>query len=79
VQPQLAEAWGPAGTEVGIGDTQLGAKIRLMDEDKQGWTPAVSLFPIFTAPTGSMFLPVWVDKTFGKWIVDGGVGYSINP
>jgi hypothetical protein len=26
-----------------------------------------------------MFLPVWVDKTFGKWIVDGGVGYSINP
>jgi hypothetical protein len=90
LQPQVTAVWAAAGTEAGIGDTQVGAKIRLLDEDKQGWAPMVSVYPIFTAPTGNaarglgaglgnIFLPVWVDKTFGKWIVDGGAGYSINP
>jgi hypothetical protein len=90
VQPQVTALWGPAGTEAGYGDTQFGAKIRLVDEDKQGWMPMLSIYPIFTAPTGNAarglgagvghsLLPVWADKTFGKWIVDGGVGYSINP
>jgi hypothetical protein len=60
-----------------------------LDEDKNGWLPMVSIYPIFTAPTGDasrglgdgsgrMFLPVWVDKSFGKWIVDGGVGITIG-
>ncbi len=90
LQPQIAVVWGPGNTQAGFGDTQIGAKIKLQDEDKDGWMPMVSIYPIFTAPTGSAarglgtgmgrtFLPVWADKTFGKWIVDGGVGYSINP
>jgi hypothetical protein len=90
LQPQIAAAWGATGIDAGIGDTQIGAKIRLLDENQQGWTPMVSIYPIFTAPTGNAsralgagvgrtFLPVWVDKTFGNWIVDGGAAYSINP
>ena len=90
LQPQVAVNWGPAGTESGIGDTQVGAKIRLTEEDKQGWLPAIAVYPIVTAPTGSaarglgtghpsVLLPVWIDKTFGKWVLDGGIGYSVNP
>ncbi len=90
LQPQITAVWGPTGNEAGIGDTQIGAKIRLLDENQQSWTPAVAIYPTFTAPTGSAprglgagvghtFLPVWIDKTFGNWIVDGGAGYSINP
>jgi len=90
VQPQVAAVWNAAGAQAGFGDTQFGAKIRLVDEDPHGWLPMVSIYPIFTAPTGSArrelgagvgstLLPVWADKTFGKWIVDGGVAYSINP
>jgi hypothetical protein len=89
VQPQITAAWTASGTQAGIGDTQLGAKIRLLDDDKGGWVPMVSIFPIWTAPTGDagrglgegsgrLFLPVWADKSFGKWIVDGGGGYSIG-
>jgi hypothetical protein len=90
VQPQIAATWGVTGRFVGVGDTQFGAKIRLIDEDKRGWAPMISIYPIYTAPTGnsshglgagvgSTFLPVWADKTFGKWTVDGGFGYSIDP
>jgi hypothetical protein len=90
VQPQFSVVWSDGVAQAGAGDTQFGAKIRLLDEDKQGWMPMVSIYPIFTAPTGNagrglgagvgrMFLPVWADKTFGKWIVDGGAGLSIDP
>ncbi len=90
IQPQLAAVWGTPGRFAGPGDTQFGTKIRLIDEDSQSWTPMVSLYPIYTAPTGnarhglgtghgSTFLPVWADKTLGNWIIDGGFGYSINP
>jgi hypothetical protein len=90
IQPQLALVSDPSGTEVGAGDTQIGAKIRLIDEDKSGWIPMVSVYPIYTAPTGNAerglgagvgqtFLPVWAEKTFGKWSVDAGAGTSIDP
>ncbi len=90
VQPQVLVDWDSSGREVGLGDTQLGAKIRLVDEDRQGWIPMIAVYPIFTVPTGSArrgtgtgqmetFLPVWVDKTIGKWILDGGAGYGIDP
>ncbi len=90
LQPQLSVVWDRAGTRLGVGDTQIGAKIRLIDEDKLGWLPMVSVYPIFNAPSGSarrglgtglggVFLPVWADKSFGKWTIDGGGGVSINP
>ena len=90
VQPQVSAVWDRSGSQAGFGDTQIGAKIRLVDDDKSGWMPMVSIYPIFTAPTGNaargleagtgrVFLPVWAAKTFGRWIVDGGVGLSIDP
>ncbi len=90
IQPQLALVSDLSGTQAGPGDTQIGAKIRLINEDKSGWMPMVSVYPIYTAPTGNAerglgtgvgqtFLPVWVEKTFGTWSVDGGAGYSIDP
>lgn len=90
LQPQVTAVWDSSGTRLGLGDTQFGAKIRLIDEDQQGWVPMVSIYPIVTAATGNArrglgagvdraFLPVWIDKTFGKWVVDGGVGYLIDP
>ena len=90
LQPQIAVVWGPDGTQAGVGDTQIGAKIRLLDEDRDGGMPMVSIYPTFTAPAGNAtrdlgtgvgrkFLPVWADKIFGKWIVDAGAGYAINP
>ena len=90
LQPQVLVVWDQAGRQAGWGDTQVGAKIRLVDEDRQGWVPMVSVYPIVTVPTGDArrglgtgqtetFLPVWADKTIGKWVIDGGAGYNINP
>ena len=90
LQPQYDVVWDAQGRQAGFGDTELGAKVRVIDEDAKGWRPMVSIYPIFTAPTGDarrglgngvgrLFLPVWADKTIGKWIVDGGAGYRINP
>ena len=36
----------------GYGDTELGAKLRFLAEDEQGWRPAAALFPLVEAPTG---------------------------
>jgi hypothetical protein len=81
---------GPAhgATQFGAGDTELGIKYRLTEE--AGAFPAIAIFPLVEVPTGNqahglgtgqtdVFLPVWLQKTFGKWTVDGGGGYWINP
>ena len=65
------------GTNSGIGDAQAGFKFRFVDEDKDGWRPAVAFVPAVIAPTGSAprglgagytraFLPVWLSKSFGE-------------
>jgi hypothetical protein len=41
VQPQLDYARTEAGTEFGIGDTEIGVKYRLIKEDEHGLTPMV--------------------------------------
>jgi hypothetical protein len=51
--------------------------------------PMVGIFPIYVAPTGNqvrglgngsyqLFLPVWLQKSWGKWTTYGGGGYWIN-
>jgi hypothetical protein len=90
VQPQLTYVSGPDGRAFGIGDMQIGAKYRFIEEDEQGWRPMVAVYPIFTVPLGNAerglgagvgrtFLPVWAQKTIGNWTVYGGGGYGINP
>ncbi len=81
----------PAGgqTLFGYGDTELGFKYRFIEEDKNGARPQVGIFPMLELPTGSqsrglgaghvrLFLPVWVQKSFGEWTTYGGGGYWIN-
>jgi hypothetical protein len=74
----------------GVGETELGAKYRFIQEDDDGWRPQIGVFPEIVVPTGDdrrglgtghthAFLPVWLQKGFGDWTLDGGGGYWINP
>jgi hypothetical protein len=81
----------PAGAsnQFGYGDTEIGFKYRFIQEDEKGWTPMVGVFPMLEVPTGDqskglgaghtrLFLPLWVQKSFGDWTTYGGGGYWIN-
>jgi len=72
----------------GLGDVELGAKYRFVEET--GERPQVGTFPLVELPSGDAgrglgaghvraFLPVWVQKSFGPWTTYGGGGYWINP
>jgi hypothetical protein len=81
----------PGGRVVmGASDTELGAKYRVIDADKDDWWPQVGVFPLVEVPTGNAkrglgagewqeFFPVWIQKDFGDWTTYGGGGYWINP
>jgi len=80
-----APASGPA--TYGYGDTELGVKVRFLQEHK--WTPMIGTFPFLEVPSGSrsdglgngsaqFFLPVWLQKSFGAWQTYGGVGVWID-
>jgi hypothetical protein len=82
----------PAGscTRLGLGDTELGVKYRLVTSGPDDWWPQVGVFPLVEVPTGDakrglgagetqVFLPVWLQKDWGKWTTYGGGGYWINP
>ena len=75
------------GGAYGIGDIELGAKYRLVQEDKS--RPQVGVFPLLELPSGNSQLglgngqvwarlPMWVQKSFGRWTTYGGAGYQIN-
>ena len=79
-----------SGMQNGIGDIELGAKYRFIHEDENGWQPQVGVFPLIEVPTGDankalgagqtrIYLPVWLQKSVGKWLTYGGGGYWINP
>jgi hypothetical protein len=78
------------GSVAGLGDIELGVKYRFIDEDDDGWRPAIAFAPAIQVPTGNAnrdlgsgrtqaFLPIWLSKDIGKWTVFGGGGYQINP
>jgi hypothetical protein len=67
---------------------ELGAKIAFIKETKH--FPQIGSFAMFEMPTGNSTnglgvgkiwykLPIWVQKNFGKWLIDGGVGYQVVP
>lgn len=71
----------------GVGDVELGAKYRFVQEGK--YRPEVGVFPLLELPTGNSRLglgngqvwarlPLWVQKSYGKWTTYGGAGYQIN-
>lgn len=71
------------------GDTELGFKYRFIKEAKDSARPQVGVFPLIELPTGdedrglgtghvSVYLPIWVQKSFGDWTTYGGGGYWLN-
>jgi len=77
-----------AASSYGYGDTELGVKYRFVEEGE--WRPQVGTFPLLEVPTGShgrnlggghlqTFLPLWLQKSIGRWTAYGGGGYWINP
>ena len=86
----LAANFAPNGGPVnyGIGDTELGAKVRFVKETKH--RPEVGIFPFFELPTGSPAnglgvgkawyrLPLWIQKSWGPWTSYGGGGEAVVP
>ncbi len=78
----------PGGpTSRGYGDTEVG----VVPLRAGGIASAmVGIFPLFELPTGSaekglgtgylhVFIPVWLQKSWGPWTSYGGGGYFINP
>jgi hypothetical protein len=75
-------------SQYGYGDTELGIKYRFISETES--RPMVGTFPIILLPTGDqdkglgsgetqIYLPLWVQKSWGPWTTYGGGGYWINP
>jgi hypothetical protein len=75
-------------TFYGVGDIELGAKFRFIDEN--AWVPMVGTFPMFELPVGAeskglgtghvhVLIPLWLQKSFGPWTAYGGGGYWRNP
>lgn len=71
----------------GLGDIELGAKYRLLQETEG--RPMMGIFPIVVTHTGDadkglgnggtqVFLPVWLQKKWDDWQSYGGGGYWIN-
>jgi hypothetical protein len=75
-------------TLLGPGDLELGFKWRFLAQDSA--RPDIGLFPLVSLPTGDkdrglgsgetqLFVPIWLQKDFGRWTSYGGGGYNINP
>ncbi len=73
---------------MGMGDTELGAKYRFVQQTD--YFPEIATFPLLELPTADqsrglgdahpqLYLPIWMQKDFGKWSTYGGGGYWINP
>lgn len=70
----------------GPGDLRASIKYRFYHSDQAGVSLAV--FPGMTVPTAccglgagrvTALLPVWAQKTMGRWAVFGGGGFALNP
>lgn len=89
--PQNRPVYAPAGQgpiTFGLMDMELGAKIAYVKESK--YIPQIGTFTMFEIPTGNYDkglgvgkvwykLPIWLQKNFGKWLIDGGAGETVVP
>jgi hypothetical protein len=90
----LTASFAPSGgpTHYGIGDTELGAKVRFIKETRR--VPEVGIFPFFELPSGNADkglgvgatwyrMPLWLQKSWGpedrQWTSYGGGGEAIVP
>lgn len=76
-----------ANHQYGFMTAEFGVKYRFINDDN-GFQ--VGIFPLIEIPTTSKeslvgnynlqtFLPVWIQKSWGKFTTYGGAGYLINP
>ena len=74
--------------QYGIGDTELGAKIRFVKETKT--IPEIGIFPFVELPSGNATkglgvgaiwyrMPLWIQKSWGSWTSYGGGGETVVP
>jgi len=88
IAPVAFDAPSGSSRRYGYGDTELGVKYRFVKEADS--TPQIGVFPLVELPTGTqsqglgsghtqVFLPVWLQRKFGRWTTYGGGGYWINP
>ena len=78
---------GHQNADFGYADTEFGMKYRFIQETKD--CPQIGTFPIVELPTVKnstfssgrthIYLPIWAQKSWGKFTTYGGVGYWINP
>jgi len=67
-----------------LGDIELAAKYRFLDQGDDGWSAAI--FPHLNVPAGpgsgdrtvSLLIPVWVGRHADDWSFFGGGGCAIN-
>lgn len=87
IVPLAYDAPPDGASHYGLGDIEVGSKIRFLNESK--YLPEAAIFPLLELPTGSTrdnlgndhlqaFLPVWLQKTWKTWTLYGGGGYGIN-
>ena len=78
---------GPGGPHYGYSNTELGIKYRFVQESEE--VPQVGIFPLVEVPTGNqsqglsngaaqVYLPVWLQKSWGKFTTYGGGGYWLD-
>jgi hypothetical protein len=87
VAPMALSVADPGPVTYGIGDIELGAKYRFLEETRH--RPQIGIFPMVELPSGNSGrnlgngqtwakFPVWVQKSWGPWTSYGGAGYIIN-
>lgn len=75
------------GNQQGLGDLTLGAKYRFIQETDS--LPMMAVYPTVITANGNankglgngatqIFIPVWIQKSWGDWQSYGGGGYWIN-
>lgn len=71
----------------GLGDTYLQVEYRFVQEST--YLPAIAIQPQISIPTGNASrnlgygtptyqIPIWMEKSFGSWVIDTGGGYNFN-
>ena len=76
------------GRAYGYSDTELGVKYRFLQESDD--LPQIGVFPLVELPTGNAsrqlgsgsmeaYIPVWIQKSWGKFTTYGGGGFWYNP
>lgn len=84
---EIVDGGGTVARAVGWGDITLGVKYRFLQETKT--RPQVAIYPAIGIPTGDAqrdlgngkilwSLPIWVQKSWGKWTTYGGGGFIVN-